>query len=77
MQDEVHRFAISFHKDKRSKAFISSIYEGVNGLGSKRIELLNKTYPDINALKEATLDELAQIITYKVAVELYEKLHKN
>ena len=75
MQDEVHRFAITFHKEKRAKALTSSIFDGVKGLGSKRIELLNKTFTDINALKSATLDELAQVIPPQVAEELYKKLH--
>ena len=77
MQDEVHRFAITFHKEKRSKALTSSIYDGIRGLGNKRIELLNKIYPDINALKEASLDELAQLIPLKTANELFEKLHND
>ena len=76
MQDEVHRFAITFHKEKRSKALTISIFDDVKGLGNKRIELLNKTYPDINSLKEASVEELSQILPTSVAVELFEKLHK-
>ena len=75
MQDEVHRFAISFHKEKRGKAMTTSIVDGVKGLGSKRKELLIKAYPDIVTLKQASLDELAQILPKEVALELYKHLH--
>ena len=75
MQDEVHRFAISFHKQKRNKAMTVSIFEDVKGLGSKRRELLEHFYPDINSLKEASVDDLSQILPKDVALELYNKLH--
>lgn len=75
MQDEVHRFAISFHIEKRNKAMTVSIFDGIKGLGSKRRELLSRFYPDINSLKEATAEELSQIIPKEVAAQLVEKLH--
>ena len=75
MQDEVHRFAISFHKEKRNKAMTVSIFDEVEGLGMKRRELLMHFYPDIVSLKEATVEELSQILPSKVASELYQKLH--
>jgi excinuclease ABC subunit C len=76
MQDEVHRFAITFHKDLRKKKMTESILENIPGLGKKRIEILNKAYSDINALKEATLEELQQFLPLNVAINVYEKLHK-
>ena len=76
MQDEVHRFAISFHKEKRNKAMTVSIFDEVKGLGSKRRELLQRFYPDINSLKEASIDELSQLLPKDVAEDLYVKLHK-
>ena len=75
MQDEVHRFAISFHKEKRNKAMTVSIFDDIKGLGSKRREILSRFYPDINSLKEATVEELSQIIPKDVAAQLVEKLH--
>ena len=75
MQDEVHRFAISFHKEKRNKAMTVSIFDEVKGLGSKRRELISRFYPDINSLKNATLEELGQILPKDVALDLYNKLH--
>ena len=75
MQDEVHRFAISFHKEKRNKAMTVSIFDEVKGLGSKRREIISKFYPDINSLKEATIEELKQLLPNEVAISLYNKLH--
>ncbi len=75
MQDEVHRFAISFHKEKRNKAMTVSIFDEVNGLGQKRRELISKFYPDINSLNEATVEELSQILPKDVATSLFNKLH--
>ena len=75
MQDEVHRFAISFHKEKRNKAMKSSLLDGVEGLGDKGKEKVYRAYQDINLLKEATLEELEQILPKKVALNLYNKIH--
>ena len=75
MQDEVHRFAITFHQSLRNKNMKSSLLDGVKGLGNKRRELLNKAYPDISLLKEATVEELSQLLPKEVAIELYNKLH--
>ena len=75
MQDEVHRFAITFHQSLRNKSMKTSILDGIKGLGSKRKELLNKAYPDISLLKEATVEELSQLLPKEVAVELWDKLH--
>ncbi len=76
MQDEVHRFAISFHKEKRNKAMTVSIFDDIKGLGSKRRELLQHFYPDIDSLKTASVEELSQIVPKDVALALYNELHK-
>ena len=76
MQDEVHRFAITFHKEKRSKAMKSSLLDGVKGLGDKRKEVLYRSYPDIALLKNASLEELEQILPKEIALNLYNKIHK-
>ena len=75
MQDEVHRFAITFHQSLRNKSMKSSLLDGIKGLGNKRKELLNKAYPDISLLKQATVEELSQLLPKEVAEELYNKLH--
>ncbi|MCR5505385.1 MAG: excinuclease ABC subunit UvrC [Bacilli bacterium] len=76
MQDEVHRFAITFHKEKRSKAMKSSLLDGVPGLGDKRKEIIYRSYPDISLLKNASLEELKQILPEEVANNLFNKLHQ-
>ena len=75
MQDEVHRFAISFHKAERLKSMHSSIFDDVKGIGEKRKELLRKNYPTIDSLKNASLAELKQILPDEVATALYTKIN--
>ena len=76
MQDEVHRFAISFHKQKRSKEMANSIFDGIEGIGDKRKEKLTAAYPSIDALLSASVSELAQIIPEAAAKALYDRLHQ-
>ena len=76
MQDEVHRFAITFHKEKRSKAMKSSFLDDVKGLGDKRKEVIYRSYPDIALLKSASMEELKQILPEEVALNLYNKIHE-
>ena len=75
MQDEVHRFAISFHQTLRGKAMTTSIFDDIKGLGKKRQEMLLKAYPDISLLKEASINELEQLLPPDVALALFEKIH--
>lgn len=77
MQDEVHRFAITYHKKLRGKAVYKSLLDDVKGLGPKtRVKLLRK-YKSISALKQCSLDELKTMLTDKVAQALYNKLREN
>ena len=75
MQDEVHRYAITFHKQKRSKAMMTSVFDGIEGLGEKRREKLQSAYPTIDALLGASVAELSQIIPLSSAQALYDRLH--
>ncbi|MBR0439372.1 MAG: excinuclease ABC subunit C [Bacilli bacterium] len=75
MQDEVHRFAISFHKEKRNKAMRASILDDIEGLGEKRKEMLYRAYKDLDSLKNASVEEFSQILPKEVAEALYNKLH--
>lgn len=75
MQDEVHRFAISFHKEKRNKAMRASILDDIEGLGEKRKEMLYRAYKDLDSLKNASIEEFSQILPKEVAEALYSKLH--
>lgn len=75
MQDEVHRFAISFHRSLRDKSFKNSILDGVKGLGEKRKEIILRNYQDIKTLKNASVEELKQFLPVDVALSLYQSLH--
>jgi excinuclease ABC subunit C len=74
MQDEVHRFAITFHKKERSKAMNRSLFDEINGIGEKRKEVLRKHYPTIESLKGASLEELKQVLPDEVASALFAKI---
>ncbi len=74
MQDEVHRFAIGFHHLKRSKQYNKSVLDDIKGLGAKRKNLILHRYQTIDALKEASLDELSQLVPEDVAKAIKEKL---
>jgi len=76
MQDEVHRFAISFHHQIRSKAFKTSILDNIEGLGKRRIEILYRNYESINELKKATLEELEQLLPKNVALLVKNRLEE-
>ncbi len=75
MQDEVHRYAITFHKSVRSKKANESIFDGISGIGMKRKEILEKHYPSREALLNASVEELSQILPEKTAQMLYTRLH--
>lgn len=75
MQDEVHRFAISFHRDRRAKAMKKEIYDGIPGLGAKRKERLLSHYQSLEALLSASEKELQQFMPEEAARILFEKLH--
>lgn len=62
IQNEVHRFAITFHKDKRSKRQIASAFDNMKGIGDKTKTALLKEFKSMKRVKEASLEEIAAII---------------
>lgn len=76
MQDEVHRYAISFHRQVRSKSLFSSILDEVEGIGEARKKKLLNHFKSVKKMKEASLEELEAVIPKNTAVKLYEVLHK-
>ena len=74
MQDEVHRYAITTHIKKRNKNMFKSIFDDIKGLGPKKIELLNKSFPNINDLKNAKIEELEQILPKNLAISVLNKI---
>lgn len=76
MQDEVHRYAISFHRQVRSKSLFSSILDEVEGIGEARKKKLLNHFKSVKKMKEASLEELEAVIPKNTALKLYEVLHK-
>lgn len=76
MQDEVHRYAISFHRQVRSKSLFSSILDEVEGIGEARKKKLLNHFKSVKKMKEASLEELEAVIPKNTAEKLYEVLHK-
>ena len=74
MQDEVHNFTINYHKQIRSKGAMESILDNIEGIGSVRKKELQKRFKTNKALKEASLEELKEILPDNVANNLYELL---
>ena len=70
MQDEVHNFTISYHKQIRSKGLYASILDDVPGIGKERKKELLKKYKTVENLREQSVEELASILPHKVAQEL-------
>ena len=76
IQNEVHRFAITFHRDKRSKSQISSVLDNIKGVGEKRKAELLKTFKSVARIKQASLEEIAAIVGETVAKNIKEKLQE-
>lgn len=74
IQDEVHRFAITFHRDKRSKSQIASALDGIKGIGEKRKTALLKEFKSVARIKQATVEELAAVIGEVAAKSVKEAL---
>ena len=76
MQDEVHRFAITFFKNKKAKSMISSILDEVKGLGPTRKKRLLMIYHSIDEIKKASKEQLIQILPENVVDELIKTINK-
>ena len=76
IQDEVHRFAITFHRQLRSKNSFSSQLDGIEGLGPKRKQNLMKHFKSLTKIKEASVDEIVEVgVPRAVAEAVQRKLH--
>ena len=76
IQDEVHRFAITFHRQLRSKNSFSSQLDGIEGLGPKRKQNLMKHFKSLTKIKEASVDQIVEVgVPRAVAEAVLEKLH--
>ncbi|MDO4929585.1 MAG: excinuclease ABC subunit UvrC [Bacteroidales bacterium] len=76
MQDEVHRFAITFHRDKRSKRQTASELDAIPGIGPKTKEALLKTFGSVKRIKNATETELQSAVGTAKGRQIFQKLHE-
>lgn len=76
IQDEVHRFAITFHRDKRSKHALHSALDDIPGIGSKTRDALLKAFKSVKRIKGATLEELATAIGQSKSAAVYNHFQK-
>ncbi len=74
IQDEVHRFAITFHRDKRSKSQVASALDHIKGIGEKRKTALLKTFKSVARIKQASLEEIAAVVGEAAAKSIKESL---
>ena len=77
IQDEVHRFAISFHRDKRSKRQVASALDSIKGIGEKTKTALLKEFKSVKRIQEASVEDIAAIIGPAKAQMLKEELSKS
>lgn len=79
IQDEVHRFAIEYHRSLRSKVQVKSILDDIDGIGAKRRKQLMKHFLSLDAIKTATVEELAAVesMNEKAARSVYAFFHDN
>ena len=74
IQDEVHEFTIRYHKNIRSKGALSSLLDDIPGIGEKRKKMLLKKYSSMNKMKEASVEDLKEILPDDIAYNLHEFL---
>ena len=77
IQDEVHRYAISFHRDKRSKTQLHSELDDIKGIGPKTKDALLKKLKTVKNIKKADLQELTEVIGASKATIVYNYFHAN
>ncbi|MGH3667084.1 MAG: excinuclease ABC subunit UvrC, partial [Acidimicrobiia bacterium] len=75
VRDEAHRFAITYHRQLRSKSMVDSILDDVPGIGPKRKKDLLRRFGSLKKLREVQADSLAEVVPRNVADDLYAALH--
>ena len=77
IQEEVHRFAITYHRNIKNKGMLASILELVPGIGEGRRKQLLKEFSSLKKIKEASITELEKVLPHDVAVNLFNYLKEN
>ena len=75
IRDEAHRFAITYHRQLRSKSMVDSVLDEISGIGPKRKKKLVRHFGSLKRIRAATLDDLASVVPKTVADDLYAALH--
>jgi len=75
MQDEVHRYALSYHVKLRSKSQTKSILDEIDGVGEKRKKLLLSKFGSFKKLKEASVEEISEFVPREIAINIYNSIH--
>ncbi|MCZ7533011.1 MAG: excinuclease ABC subunit UvrC [Acidimicrobiia bacterium] len=75
VRDEAHRFAVSYHRQLRSRSMVDSILDDVAGIGPGRKKALIKHFGSVKKMRRASQGELAEVIPDRVAAELFHVLH--
>ncbi|MBQ5608054.1 MAG: excinuclease ABC subunit UvrC, partial [Oscillospiraceae bacterium] len=77
IQEETHRFAISYHRQLRSKRLHYSELDAIVGIGPKRKQELLKTFKSVTAIKNASIEELLHILPADAANSVYKHFHNS
>ena len=77
IRDEVHRFAITTHRSKRSKMSVRSVFDDIEGIGPQRKKILKKHFGTVENIKTASLEDLKQVksIPFAMLKKIYEYFH--
>ena len=75
MQDEVHRFAISYHRKLRGKGMTKSILDDIPGVGQARKKKIRNHFKSMKCLKQASLEEIESLVPKQVALNIYQRIH--
>lgn len=75
LRNEAHRFGITFHRNKRSKAAIGSELKSIDGIGEKTAQELLKKFKSVKRIKEASIQNLANVVGVAKAKKIYETFH--
>ncbi len=76
LQDEVHRFAITFHREKRSKHALHSELDNIKGIGPKTRDDLLKTFKSVKRIQQTSLEELTTAIGQAKAQIVFQHFHQ-
>lgn len=74
IRDEAHRFALTYHRAMRRKSFLKSVLDEIEGLGPKRKQRLLERFGSLRSVRQASLDQLCEVLPRSLARQLYHRL---